>query len=261
MNPVLFFFLAITRVLCLGYVVMAGFGFIEARQLLSGTYELRGSTLYIPLEICQPSSISVDGNTISTDATDVGRCQTLDYLVNACAISLVFSAVAVLIYMVVDGLLRIGRGPFGKATVAGMGLFLLFILIQTTVCIYALWSQARFWTDYFNDVYDALDSANNYGIDNVTTHGNSLILLVVGILAVVVAGAVLIDSIVMLRSANAPMDDSERGGSSKFQKHDSFASSGNTSDVLADPSQPFEQPSAGQNGNHNNGTPAWASPI
>ena len=195
----------IVRLVCLAYIGLCCWGFVEARKLLSGTYELKGDKLFIPLEVCRPSSISIDGNSnIVVDPNDSGSCSKMEYLVNACAMSMLFSAAAVLIYVIVDGMLRLGKGPFRKSTIAGMGLFLLFILLQTAVCVWALWSQARFWVDYFNDVYDALGDGNDYGVKTVQTHANITVLLLVGLLAVVTAAAVLLDAVMALMVLGRP---------------------------------------------------------
>jgi hypothetical protein len=54
-----------TRLVTLGYVALAIYAFIESRELLqddaSGGYTIDGSTLYIPLRLCVPATLEIEG--------------------------------------------------------------------------------------------------------------------------------------------------------------------------------------------------------
>ena len=228
--------LLISRTMCAGFAVIAALSIPEARQLLKGSYEQQGDVLYIPLTICEPSGIMLNGEYVSLDsentvevdegvedvdpvvenvtttttATDAitsnatsrflhsdefhaRDCHTLDFLVNACAMSFVFSIGAIAIFFVADMLIRRGIGVPGA--VVGMGLFLVFILLQTAVCTWALVSESRYWTDYFEDIVDDSRFAE-YGIDSVETYGNTWMLMATGAAALACSVLLILEAFV-----------------------------------------------------------------
>jgi hypothetical protein len=118
----------------LGYSIIAIFGFLEARHLLGKDYIYNDDTLFVPLVLCVPASIEIDGEIIAYDTGDgVEKCRQLDYLINAAAASLLFSFFASLLFFLVDLMARYQRGPFNRSSAAGMGLFLVFILLQASI--------------------------------------------------------------------------------------------------------------------------------
>jgi hypothetical protein len=173
--------LTLTRLIVLGYIALAVFSLLEVRQLLNGSdndgggYSLEsedGGTFRVPLLLCIPSKlILVEGDRstiiISTASTTAASdCRELDYLVNACASSLLLSAVAALFWFVCDMTARCrrrsdgsGLGPLNKHTAAGMGLFLIFMLLQAGVSTGALVGQTKELVRSYESLLDQFRSA------------------------------------------------------------------------------------------------------
>jgi len=150
-----------------------------------------GKTLYIPMEICEPNSIQVDGNTISFEADDVGNCRTYSHLVNACIAGIVFAMAANAILFVFE--IRAHLKMKSKhGTILGMSFFLFFIQIQAGACLLALYSETAYWTDYFELIYQKFP---DYGITEVKTHGNTTPLFIALSLSFAAAGTLLLDSL------------------------------------------------------------------
>lgn len=189
---------AITRIITLGYVAAAVFAFLESRKLLSAkgddAYKLEGTTLYVPLVLCVPASIQIDGEIISTDASaGAGECRQLDYLINACASSLLFSAVGAMIYLWIDCMARYETGPFNMSAANGMALYFIFILTQAGICTGALVEQSRFWVRYFSDVIDKIGDSR---ITDAKSYANTWVLTAVAAAAMVTALVIFMDAMV-----------------------------------------------------------------
>lgn len=192
--------MASTRLVTLGYVVLAIYAFIESRQLLqedgsdeSGGYAFDGSTLYVPLVLCVPANLEIQGQIYTVDASDGhSECRQMDYLINACASSLLFSAAGGIVYLFIDCLARYGKGPFNMSSANGMALFFIFILTQAGICTGALVEQTSFWVEYFQLVVDKLDN----GIDNVESYADKRILRSAAVVAFGTALLIFLDAMV-----------------------------------------------------------------
>jgi len=220
---------AFTRFVGLGFVVVAGYSIPEALKLLGDSYEQSGSTLFVPLLICEPvrifsasfsdrcshntyphlltlacfavlsqSEIQIEGSTLvfnSTEVSDAGSCHNLQYLVQLVISSLALSIAAMVVFFIFDFFASRKIGPFGKSSVLGMGLFLIFILVQSAICTYALASECLFWTKYFTQIYSASGYDDAYGINSIRTYGNSTLLFATGGIAVLASFLLLLEAV------------------------------------------------------------------
>lgn len=193
-------FTAVTRLACAGFVVFACFAIPEAWNLNTGDYskDSTGTIVYVPIEICDKQSISVDGNAILFDGK-LDSCHTLDFLINACVASIIFACAAMLLFFFFDGMARYNCGPVSRSSVLGMSLFLTFILVQTAVCCYALYNECKYWEDYFMERFDALGSSQ---VKDVQTYGNTFYFFYTCIAALACAGLLLIDTIMIFCSGD-----------------------------------------------------------
>jgi hypothetical protein len=193
-----------TRLVTLSYVVLAIYAFIESRELLredgsgdSNGYNAEGATLYIPLVLCIPANIQIqiNGQIFSVDLSEATyECRQMDYLINACASSLIFSIVGGLLYLLIDCMARYGKGSFNMSAANGMGLFFIFILTQAGIGIGALVEQTSYWVDYFQIVIDGL-ADEDIGINNVESYANKQVLRAASIVAFGTAFFILLDAI------------------------------------------------------------------
>lgn len=204
----------VSRVVLVGFAVMAALSIPEARQLLNESYTRDEDTLFIPMKLCNPTGISLDGETITLDAEAGNDCRTLDFLTNACAMSFLFSIMAVGIFVISDCFVRRGMGSSG--TVAGMGMFLIFILLQTAVCTWALVAETRFWVEYFNTILE--EHFQEFGIENVSTHGNSLMLIATGAAAMLSAALLVAEACLSL--CYYKKADTETEGTATYRKNE-----------------------------------------
>ncbi|CAB9496781.1 expressed unknown protein [Seminavis robusta] len=185
----------VSRLVQVGFAIVAAFSIPEVRQLLNTNYERVGDTFYVPIKVCKPTEITLNGTTITLDPDTGNDCHSLGFLVNACAMSFLFAIVAVGVFVVSDLFARRAKGS--SATVVGMGLFLIFILLQAAACTWALFSESLFWIDYFDD--DILEEHfEELGIEKVDTHGNSWMLMATGGAAVLSAALLLLESLCSL---------------------------------------------------------------
>ena len=214
----------IVRLICVAFVVLAAFAVPNAWSLTSKSdYVLEGSTLYVPLQICEPRSISFglnntvvnffddepqsiavdvtnstgdlednDTQNLKNDVDDV-ECHTLDNLINACVLSILFAMAATLIFFLFDALAYYKKVRAGVAM--GMSLFLVFILVMAAASCYAMYEEMVYWEEHLQKRFDDLD--NLYGVDEVRMHGNKFYIAVAFVLALIAAGALLVDTLVI----------------------------------------------------------------
>ena len=190
--PILKLFTLVARLACLTFVVIAGFTIPQAWNLNESEYTKDGSTVYIPLEICEPVTISVDGNAIIFQGKDIGKCHTLNYLINACVASMIFAMAATLVFVLFDTLVRCNKGPVKHSSVLGMSLFLTFILVQAAACCYALYNECEFWQDYFMARFKDINSDS---VDEVKTYGDTFYFRLTCMVALGTAALVLLDTL------------------------------------------------------------------
>mmetsp|Transcript_42189 Transcript_42189/g.82777 ORF Transcript_42189/g.82777 Transcript_42189/m.82777 type:complete len:235 (-) Transcript_42189:205-909(-) len=141
---------ALTRTVALVYAAAAVYAIIETRILLSNSEPiLEDDVLFLPLLLCTPSSYYVDGTKISIEVEEgYGGCQKMDFLINSCAVGLLFSVIASVFFVVVDLMARRKWGPFNTSSATGMGVFLFFILVQTGISTGALVEQIQYYVKF-----------------------------------------------------------------------------------------------------------------
>lgn len=183
-----------TRVACGFFLIAAGFCIPEAWRLNESEYTRDGSEgqiVFVPLEICDKPSITINDQIIMFNDADVSNCHTLEYLINACVASIFFSGVALLVFFLFDSLARCNAGPVSRSSVLGMSFFLTFIFIQTAACLYALYKECSYWEEYFMDRFAEVDGI---AVSDVRTYGDKRIFFATCILALGCAGLLLIDT-------------------------------------------------------------------
>jgi len=181
-----------TRIVIIGYAILAAFTLLEARDLATSDgyyYDSDKGIVSVPLLLCAPPSIENDGSTfiISSDS----GCHSLTWLIGAPFICSACSIFACLFFVIMDILARYKKGPFSMSAVAGMGLYLIIILVQAGISTGALVEQSLYWVEYMQKYLD----------DNVEFHvtarsyANTNILLSSAGCAFVTAFFVLVDTI------------------------------------------------------------------
>lgn len=101
---------------------------------------------------------------------------------------------AATVFFFVFGLMaKCHKGPFNQSSVLGMGLFLIFILVQTAAATWALAKEADSWKNYFQTL---LQSDPSYGINQVSVYGSAIMLQATGGVAIGAAACLLLDSVV-----------------------------------------------------------------
>jgi hypothetical protein len=96
--------LGLARLVYFGFAFVAVIALPETAKLLNGDslYVGNEKTLYIPLIVCTPTDIDVSGTIISFDAANYESCFSLDFLVTACAASLLLGAIAIAVFLLID---------------------------------------------------------------------------------------------------------------------------------------------------------------
>lgn len=176
--------LVVARVVYVACIVVSLLAFPEARKLLkpAWTEAADGGTLYAPLVLCEPSTIDVDGTVLTIDASQTEGCFALDFLVNACAASLLLSAVGMVVYLAGDFWWRCSRPDhrWHLSRNATAGFFLAVVYLQAGFCVGSLAKQADFWVGYISRTMQKLDEGDGAGTafaySSVTTYGSRTLL-------------------------------------------------------------------------------------
>jgi hypothetical protein len=190
MNVATLLISVITRLACIGFVVVAGFTIPEAWNLLKETEQvatLEDNIVYIPIEICFGTETITD------------NCHSLRFFINACVASMFFAGFAILLFFLFDCMSRFCKGPITRPSVIGMCLFLTFILVQTAACNYALYKECMYWEEYFMKYYTEIESVD---VKDVRTYGNKFFFLLTGIAALSSAGLLFLESVVAFCSGD-----------------------------------------------------------
>lgn len=216
MNEGFFWFSAIARLACIGFVVIAGFTIPEALNLITETsYLSEGNTILIPIEACwiipDFESSTFDGNATFTfsNLNDAAlKCHSLKYFINASVASMVFAGAAIILFILFDLMSRCCAGSISRSSVAGMSLFLAFMLSQTAASTYAIYNECQFWVTFNEERFTKLEETEG---DEVRTYGNVIFFLLTTIVAVACAGLLVIDSIFGLYVGTAPKRNNKNG--------------------------------------------------
>jgi len=140
------------------------------------------------------SQSTADESAIIASSSSFETCRSVQYLINACSAALAFSAFASVLYLIVDLMARYKCGPINTSAAGGMGLFLVFILLQAAISMAALQEQTQYWVDYFEELVD--DAQANHGdnnIDNVESSADTWYWTVTSIAGLVTSALILID--------------------------------------------------------------------
>mmetsp|Transcript_34547 Transcript_34547/g.81453 ORF Transcript_34547/g.81453 Transcript_34547/m.81453 type:complete len:272 (+) Transcript_34547:112-927(+) len=181
----------VTRVAAIAYATLAFFTFLEARDLARSNgyqYDAEAGIVYVPLLLCAPPSVENDGSSLVISSNS--NCRDMDYLVSAPFVCSACSAIACIFFVLMDILARYEKGPFSMSAVAGMGLYLVVILIQSGISTGALVEQNIYWVNYMQEY---LDKENFDG--NAKSYANTQILLASTGFAFATAFLIFIDAI------------------------------------------------------------------
>jgi hypothetical protein len=237
---------AVTRLACLGFVVVAGMTIPQAWDILNETsFSKEGNTVYVPIELCSASSIAIEYSQLNftRESTNDG-CHTLQYFINACVASMFFSGAAILIFILWDALSKYCAGPVARfSTTMGMSLFLTFILFQTAAVNYALYKECNYWTDYYMDRFK---EAGTSSISDVQTYGDPFFFFLTCVMALSCSGLLLLDALVgfFFSRATKPTKDDAIDVRSTDSTHLNSNTSSTPGVMAVDPVEdpPQEQP-------------------
>jgi hypothetical protein len=258
---------AVTRLACLTFVVVAGMTIPQAWDLLNeNTFTKEGNVVYVPLEQCSRSSITIDNAQLNLNKESTNDdCHTLQYFINASVASMFFSGAAILIFVLWDSLSKYCTRPIARSfAIMGMSLFLIFILFQTAAVNYALYKECNYWEDYYLDRFkDSETSAvitgysNNLDlsdIEDVQTYGDPFFFFLTCIMALTCSGLLLLDALVDFvfgRTTKPTNDDTAPIESSTDSTQ---RNSNTTTNSEAKSAVPEEDPSPEQPVDHKNWT-------
>jgi hypothetical protein len=138
----------------------------------------------------QNGTTTAQNETVSSPLEDTTCLDHDNSIIWTVIISLVFSMAAVAIFVLFGILADYKLGPFNKSAVLGMGLFLIFILTQSAICVWSLVSSTQYWVNYYESRFQS-DPA--LGISDVKVYGSINLLMVTGGLAVGAAAFALLD--------------------------------------------------------------------
>lgn len=161
----------IARVLALATAAVSGWAMLSVRELLEDEPELDGTKLTMPILICMPVNLGFGGQaadtnvtsdeTNATDTTTTAmsfdyeeHCHSMKYHLHAVTFALGLAALALIIFIVIESMARVGCGPFNRSTAAGMGLFSTFILFQAAASAGATLNEVKYWKDHYDEVVE-----------------------------------------------------------------------------------------------------------
>jgi hypothetical protein len=87
----------------------------------------------------------------------------------AVVVSLAISMAAVVVFLVFGFMADYRVGPLNKSSVLGMGLFLIFILVQSAIGVWSLVMTAEYWILYYQRHVKADQDVQVYGSINLLT--------------------------------------------------------------------------------------------
>jgi hypothetical protein len=134
---------------------------------------------------------------------------------------------AVVIFVVFGILADYKLGPFNKSSVLGMGLFLIFILTQSAICMWSLVSSTQYWENYYESRFL---SDPSLGITDVKVYGSTTLLMATGGMAVGASAVSLLDC--WSRLCCKPKNDKTTSASS--QRSETKKEAGEASDASED---------------------------
>jgi hypothetical protein len=136
--------------------------------------EVQGSTVYAPLLACDSVTVNSNETLNSENSTSTAfagaTCDEHDNsIIWAVIVSLAISMAAVVVFLVFGFMADYRIGPLNKSSVLGMGLFLIFILVQSAIGVWSLVSTAQYWISYYERHVEADKEVEVYGSINLLT--------------------------------------------------------------------------------------------
>lgn len=196
-------FTVLTRLISIAFITMSIFCLPEYKKMIAPDFNLVNDILYVPLLYCEPDEFTVNGNTFTAPAgtPGIGECVAKDTMITAVAGTLCITIFALIIFMIVDFLAR--RDCCKPTVAAGMGLFVIFILMQSGLEALAFARECMFWEDIYQQIIDKviLTDATFTG-RNAETHGNWKLCAGTAVMSFVLVFFVFIDGIIALCNAN-----------------------------------------------------------
>jgi len=188
----------------------------EYKKMIAPDFKVLGDTLYVPLLYCEPNSFTISNVTFTAPSDgdalkEMGDCVSKDILILATSGTLIITIFALIIFMIVDCASR--RDCCKRSLAIGMGLFLIFILLQSGLEASAVAYEGRFWESIYQKIRDSIVSEDEtlshkvftddngaltrlFSVTNVQTHGSWKLSAAVSIFSFILSFLILIDQIV-----------------------------------------------------------------
>lgn len=198
-----------SRLVCIGFLVTAGITIPQIWNLTNGEFTTSedGSTVFIPLEMCTPPSVSIEGNAIIFSGPNVGSCHSLTYMIGSCAAALLFAGTAMLLFFIFETMSTCGCNKhITRSSLFGMSIFLAFSLIQAAASCFALFEECRKREEYFLEMFQ--DSGRST-ITTVKMQGARVWFFVTMVTALSAAGVLTLESLCSLCCSNDDKNKTE----------------------------------------------------
>eukprot|EP00526_Cylindrotheca_closterium_P016128 CAMPEP_0113650198 /NCGR_PEP_ID=MMETSP0017_2-20120614/26704_1 /TAXON_ID=2856 /ORGANISM="Cylindrotheca closterium" /LENGTH=260 /DNA_ID=CAMNT_0000562681 /DNA_START=52 /DNA_END=834 /DNA_ORIENTATION=+ /assembly_acc=CAM_ASM_000147 len=196
-----------SRLVTLVFASLAIWAFLETQVILKHSKSLDDlkytddyKKMMVPMILCLPEEFSIDGDTVSVNVGGEIQCESLDFLINSCAASLLFASVSSFVFIIIDWMSRHNKGHFNMSAAAGMGLFLFFILLMTGITTGALVEQNMHWVETHQIVL------NNMGYSDITAeaYGNLAVITSASVFAFIAAMVTAVDATLIRCCAKNP---------------------------------------------------------
>lgn len=202
-------FTCFTRLLSLAFIVVALLCLPQYQKMIKAEFISDGETLYVPLLYCEPDSFTIEDKTwkAAANTTGTGECISKDILVLATTGTLLITILALIIFMIVD--LAARRNCCKRTMSAGMGLFLIFILLQGGLESLAVSRECMFWEGVYQKIIDSVVEGGDTSLSVTTakTHGDWRYSAATSAMAFTLSIFVLFDQILCLCTAKDCVED------------------------------------------------------
>lgn len=202
-------FTCFTRLLSLAFITTAVLCLPEYQKMISTEFISDEEMLYVPLLYCEPDSFTLGDETwkAAANTTGTGECVSKDILVMATTGTLLITILALIIFMIVD--LAARRNCCKRTMSAGMGLFLIFILLQSGLESLAVSRECMFWEGVYQKIIDSVVEGGDQSliVRTAKTHGDWRYSAATSVIAFVLSIFVLFDQIICLCTTNDKIID------------------------------------------------------
>lgn len=167
---------ALTRIASVAWIIIAGFAVKQLLGDLSAEYALKGQTLYIPMELCKPTSFRVKEEVINFN-NSITNCEPIKFLYNSVAVSLIISMLCVFSHLLVWLIANLDTFcSIDQRILLGMGTFTCFPLAISAIQMWMLFQLSNGWVQDFTPSLDNV-TVDGVNIEAVKYVGNMNILL------------------------------------------------------------------------------------